>query len=178
MARTGEPRTGQPGPARKAVRSDGSVLYARYSKKLTRQICRRIAEGESWFQICNTDGLPSYNTLYRWKAKHPDFAAEYAQAREMAADLRADKVLAVAEASTAATVSADRLHVGALQWHAGRSAPKRWGAKAGEEAGETAAQRVIIEVRHFEVAYREDGSAYTREILPDGEGPNGEGGAP
>jgi hypothetical protein len=156
---------------RKTVRRDGSVLQVRYSKKVTRALCLRIAQGEIWHRICNTDGMPSYTTLYTWLRKYPDFAEDYGQAREMAADLRADKVLVVAEEATTATVQRDRLRVGALQWHAGKAAPKKYGSKAGDDgAGEGASRRVIIEVRHFEVAYREDGSAYTREILPDGEG--------
>jgi hypothetical protein len=145
------------------------VSYVRYSKKVTRAICKRIARGDVWYRIANTDGLPSYDSLYTWLRKYPDFAADYAQAREMAADLRADKVLMVAEEATAETVQRDRLRVGALQWHAGKASPRKYGTKAGEDEGEPgAARRLIIEVRHFEVAYREDGTAYTREILPDG----------
>lgn len=156
--------------ARKTVRADGTVGYARYSKKITRELCRRIARGEVWYKMCNTGGLPSYDTLYRWLRKYPDFAEDFAQAREMAADLRADKALVVAEESTAATVQSDRLRVGALQWHAAKAAPQRYGSRAGEDvAADGAPRRLIIEVRRFETAYRPDGTAYTREILPDGE---------
>ncbi len=157
--------------AGKTLRKDGTVNHVRYSKKVTNEICQRLAQGEVWHKICNTGRLPSYTTLYAWLGKHPDFAADYARAKEMAADLRADKVLVVAEEATAETVQRDRLRVGALQWHAGKAAPRKYGSRAGEnDAAEGAARRVIIEVRHFEVAYREDGTAYTREILPDGEG--------
>jgi hypothetical protein len=158
-------------PAGKTVRADGTVTHARYSKKLTREICLRIAQGEIWHKICNTGHMPSYTTLYVWVRKYPDFAEDFAQAREMAADLRADKVLVVAEESTAATVQSDRLKVGALQWHAAKAAPKRYGSRAGEDVvQEGLPRRLIIEVRRFETAYRPDGTAYTREILPGGEG--------
>jgi len=159
------------GPAPKTVRKDGTVSYVRYSKKVTRAICKRIARGDIWYRIANTDGLPSYDTLYTWLRKYPDFREDYAQAREMAADLRADKVLVVAEAATTETVPRDRLRVGALQWHAGKAAPKKYGPRAGDDGAEKgAARRVIIEVRHFEVAYREDGTAYTRQIPKGREG--------
>jgi len=155
----------------KTPNADGSVTCARYSKKLTRAICLRIAGGEIWHKICNTDGMPSYATLYDWLRKYPDFAEDFAQAKEMAADLRADKVLVVAEEATAATVQRDRLRVAALQWHAGKAAPKRYGSRAGDDVEhEGEPRRLIIEVRRFETAYRPDGTAYTREILPAGEG--------
>ena len=158
-------------PAGKTVGADGTVSHIRYSKKLARDICERLAQGEIWYKICNSEGLPSYTTFYTWLAKYPDLALDYAQARAMAADLRADKVLVVAEEATTESVQRDRLRVRALQWHAGKAAPKKYGTRAGDdEAAEGATRRVIIEVRHFEVAYREDGTAYTRQILPDGAG--------
>jgi hypothetical protein len=147
------------------------VTCARYSKKLTREICLRIAGGELWHKICNTGRMPSYTTLYDWQRRYPDFAEDFAQAREMAADLRADKVLVVAEEATAATVQRDRLRVAALQWHAAKAAPKRYGSRAGDDVEhESAPRRIIVEVRRFETAYRPDGTAYTREILPESEG--------
>ena len=171
MPERSSPKRTQTRPASKKVRADGTVTHARYSKKLTQEICRRIAGGEVWFRICNTGNLPSYTTLYTWLRKYPDFAEDFAQAREMAADLHADRVLVVAEESTAATVQSDRLKVGALQWHAAKAAPKRYGSRAGEDvAPEGEPRRLIIEVRRFETAYRPDGTAYTREILPGGEG--------
>jgi hypothetical protein len=168
MAEGSSAKRVQKAPASKTVRRDGTVSCTRYSKAVTQEICLRLAQGELWHKICNTGRMPSYTTLYTWLQKHPDFARDYALAREMAADLRADKVLVVAEEATTATVQRDRLRVGALQWHAAKAAPKRYGAKA-EDAKPADPQRMIIEVRHFEVAYRPDGTAYTREVLPEGE---------
>jgi hypothetical protein len=144
------------------------VVQVRYSKAVTREICKRIAAGEIWFRICNTGRMPSYTTLYAWLDRYPDFAEAYAQAREMAADLRADKALAVAEAATPATVTADRLHVSALQWHAAKASPGRYGSGGGASGGEDEAgpPRLIIEVRQFERARRPDGTAYVREVMP------------
>jgi hypothetical protein len=163
-------------PAKKKVRRDGTVVCVRYSKKIAREICERLASGEVWFRICNTGHMPSYGTLYDWRRRHPEFAEAYAQAREMAADLMADKALAVAEAATAGTVSADRLHVSTLQWRAAKAAPRRYGARAGAEDEDGAengeAPRLIVEVRRFEKAQRPDGTFYTREIFPDENAPS------
>lgn len=158
------------GPKPKTVRRDGTVSCTRYSKAVTRELCLRIAQGEIWHKICNTGRMPSYTTLYAWLRKYPDFAEDYAQAREMAADLRADKVLVVAEEATAATVQRDRLRVGALQWHASKAAPKRYGSRAGDDGVKDGEPReLIIRIRQFERAWREDGTPYVREVRSDEE---------
>ena len=169
--RTSTGRRKQPAPRTKQADAEGQVVYIRYSKAVAEKICGLIAEGEVWFHICNRDGLPAYGTLYAWIRKYPDFAEAYAQAREMAADRRADEALLVAQNATAATVQADRLYVNTLQWRAAKGAPRRYGARAeaaepGEDSGTRAPPRLIIEVRRFEKVVRPDGSVYAREILP------------
>ena len=166
-------RRKSPSPATKTVRRDGTVSHVRYSRAIAREICHRLAAGEIWFKICNTGRLPSYTTLYDWRRRYPEFAESYAQAREMAADLRADKALVVAEESTQATVQSDRLRVGALQWSAAKGSPRSYGPKAGksDEIDEGQPRRLIIEVRRFEKVARDDGSVYVRELpkAPAGE---------
>jgi len=159
-------RKPSPVPQKKIVRADGTVSHVRYSKSIAQEICERLAGGEVWFKICNTGRMPSYATLYDWRRRHPEFAEAYAQAKEMAADLRADKALVVAEESTPATVQSDRLRVGALQWRAAKGSPRQYGPRAGEpdDIDEETPRRLIIEVRHFEKVTRPDGSVYVREI--------------
>ena len=166
--RTSTGRRKQPAPRKKQPDADGQVTCVRYGKAVAAKICGRIADGEAWFRICNQNGLPAYGTLYDWLKKHPDFAEAYAQAREMAADRRADEALEVAQGSTAATVQSDRLYVNTLQWRAAKGAPRRYGARAeaAESAEERETPRLIIEVRRFEKVVRPDGSVYAREILP------------
>jgi len=175
MSKMRQPRKPTPLPATKTVREDGTVSHVRYSRAVAREICERLAAGEMWFKICNTGRLPSYTTLYDWRRRYPEFAEGYAQAKEMAADLRADKALAVAEESTPASVQSDRLRVGALQWRAAKGAPRQYGARAGEpdETEEGPPRRLIIEVRHFEKVSRPDGSVFVREIPPANAGEAG-----
>ncbi|WP_430425557.1 hypothetical protein [Phenylobacterium sp.] len=166
-----KPRAPQKPPPKKPLNADGSVTHARYGVELGRRLCDRIANGEAWRSFCNTDGMPSYATLYSWRDKHPEFAQRLARARDIAADNRAEKALEVAERATSATATADRLHVNTLLWHASHGAPHRYGARAGAAAAATAKaepRRVIIEVRRFVPFERPDGKLVTREILPDG----------
>jgi hypothetical protein len=160
--------------SREARRKAGKPLVVRYSRKVATEICERLAAGELWHAICNTGGLPSYHAVYRWRKIHPEFAEGWEQAKEMAADLRADRALEVAAAATAATATPDRLHVTTLQWHAGKSSPRRWGSKGEADGADEAGgggRRLVIEVRQFERAFREAGAAYVREVTAEGEEP-------
>lgn len=148
-------------PAKKQPRADGTCTLVRYSPKLGREICDRLAQGERWAKICNTGHMPSYTTFYQWLRRYPELKEYRAQAREMAADLYADQVLDVAEAATPATASADRVRIGALQWKAATAAPHLYGGKAEARAEP---RKIIVEVRKFEKVTGPDGRTYLREI--------------
>jgi hypothetical protein len=144
-------------PRRRAKRT----RQIRYSEALAREVCERIARGEVWSRIGGSKGMPDYSTIYYWRGRHPEFAEAYALARAAATEMRADKVLEVAEAATRETVQQDRLHVGSLKWHVSR-ADGLQKAEHGWKIG--ANQRLIIEVREFERAWRADGTPYVREV--------------
>lgn len=148
----------------------GQVTCVRYGIAVARQICARLAKGESWSRIANTQGMPCYSALYAWQKRHPEFAEAVAQAREIGADYCADKALEVAAASTKDTVQQDRLFVQTLMKHAALKAPKRWGGK-GEPKEKDKPQKVevVFRVRHFEKAIGPDGRAFVREIIPEDE---------
>jgi hypothetical protein len=166
MAET--PKRRQPSRRNKTPDENGQVIYVRYTPTVVRRICERLAEGESWAQICSTDGMPSYGTLYVWRRRYPDFAEAVDAAREHGADLSADKALAVAAAATKETVQQDRLHVATLMKHAALTAPRRWGGKAAKAAKPEPVE-VVFHVRHFEVVTGPDGRDFVREIKPEGQ---------
>jgi hypothetical protein len=152
-------------------RKDGS-RFVRYSEALAKEVCERIARGEVWSRIGGTDGMPEYSTLFYWKRHRPEFAEAYALARAAATELRADEVLAVAQEATRETIQEDRLHVGSLKWHVARADSQE--AKAGNwSLGQ--GRRLVIRVREFERAWRDDGTPYVREITLAGDG-GGDGG--
>lgn len=91
------------------------------------EICERLIEGESLRKICGDKLMPNRSTVLRWLAKHSDFAAKYARAREAQADLMDDKILDVADACTPETAHADKVKIGAYQWRASKLAPKKYG---------------------------------------------------
>lgn len=146
-------------------RKDGS-RFVSYSNALAREVCERIARGEVWSRIGGTDGMPDYSTLFYWRRAKPEFAEAFALAKAAAAEVRADEVVAVSQEATRETIQEDRLHVGSLKWHVARADAQS--AKA-DSWSLGKGRRLVIRVREFERAWREDGTPYVREItLADG----------
>ena len=134
-----------------------------YSPELAEVICERIAYGEMWFRMAGEPGLPEYTTVYNWVKTRPDFAEAWAQAKAMAADLCADKVLVVSDEGTPESLPRDRLRVGSWKWHVARAEGGPGKSKIWERSD---GQRLEIRIRQFERAYREDGTPYVLEVRP------------
>src|SRR5690606_13080781 len=71
-----------------------------YSEALVDTICERIANGESLRTICVDEGMPDKSTVFRWLAKHEEFATKYARAREVQAEALADEMIDIADNGT------------------------------------------------------------------------------
>ncbi len=140
----------------------------RYSEGLVDAICARLAVGETWLAISHDDDMPSYTALYQWRKTKPGVEDQVERARQMGADALADELLDTARAVTTATVGATKVRMQGLQWMAGKVAPQRYGAKAGMPTAAGSVE-VHIRVRRFEKLVGEDGRAFLREILPEGE---------
>ena len=147
------------------ARTIGRKPTVKFSMKLIKEICDRLAQGETWSAMACTEGMPSQAVLYQWRAKKPGVAEALAAAREHAADAAADELLALARETTAANASANRVKIGALQWQAAKAAPHRYGARA--EAADSALMRVEVRVRRFQKITREDGTMFLREIMTE-----------
>ena len=96
------------------------------------QILDAIAEGKGLVTFLKErPDLPSYPTIMRWVRDNPEFAADYARAREDMADHDADKIADVAAAVAAGTMDpqAARVAIDAYKWSAGKRRPKRYGDK-------------------------------------------------
>lgn len=68
-----------------------------YSESMADAICTRIANGESLRTICSDDDMPDKSTVFRWLAKHEEFATKYARAREVQAEAIFDEMLDIAD---------------------------------------------------------------------------------
>lgn len=80
-----------PGPGRAGVRAP-----VRYTAELGREICARLAAGESQHALARGPGMPSRRTFRDWALRDPEFAAAFEAAklagrrRRIAADRAAD----------------------------------------------------------------------------------------
>lgn len=114
-----------------------------FDQSIADEICQRLAKGQSLRTICGAerdDFLPGQTTVYVWLRSIPEFAQQYAHARELQADYYVDEIVEIADAPNATTnpvtgdaelrdPQRDRLRVDARKWVASKLAPKRYGDK-------------------------------------------------
>ncbi len=102
-----------------------------FTPEVAKEICRRLALGESLIQICRDDGMPDRGTIYNWLHAHSDFFNEYARARDIQADVLAEETVTIADESTDPAKA--RLQVDARKWFASKVAPKKYGDRISQE---------------------------------------------
>lgn len=135
-----------------------------YTDETAREICRRMAEGESLLSICKDPDMPVRQTVHRWllDEKYRDFRDNYAHARELRADHLFDEAQEIADDASydwqeRATksggtmvlcdyehVQRSRLRVDTRKWIAGRMAPKKYGDKVQAEISGSDGEPLVI----------------------------------
>jgi len=119
--------------------SDPRILY---TAELAEEFCKRMAEGRSLRSVCADADMPCTETVRKWKLTLPEFAAQYARARESRAEFLADEIIDIADAAEDAQKA--RLQVDARKWFASKLAPKTYGDKVElEHSGEVKYERII-----------------------------------
>lgn len=113
-----------------------------YTPELAAFICDELAEGRSLRSICAADDMPKVSTIGHWRAKHPEFAALYAHARELAGDAEADLAKAYSEQTHVLLPNGmyapidpqrARLMADTAKWRSSRLNAKAWGDKVAVE---------------------------------------------
>lgn len=105
------------------------------SKFVVEEMIDLILEGRTVRSICERPGMPTYQTVLRWRKKYPDFRDAYDAALRASADQLADEELelvretAAAKLLTAPEVQARKLLSESLKWHARIRNPNRFGEK-------------------------------------------------
>lgn len=95
----------------------------RYTQKAAREICRRIALGESLRRVCSSEELPTLETVLAWLfgGRRDDFCALYRQARQAQAELFADELVAIADdACDRDSLAIAKLRTEVRRWIVGR----------------------------------------------------------
>jgi len=117
-----------------------------YTPQIAREICERLAAGESLLSICRDDHVPHRATIHRWILDDVEgFRDSYTRARELGLDVMADEILEIANTPVEGVrreesedgykeVREDmlghrRLQVDARKWLLAKLAPKKYGDK-------------------------------------------------
>lgn len=104
---------------------------ALYSEELGNRICDLVAERVPVVDICAMEGMPSKDTLYRWKRQNKDFSDQCARAREHRADARQDHIDEIASKVLTGEIDpqAARVIIDAEKWQMSKEQPRRYGDK-------------------------------------------------
>lgn len=118
--------------------------HSEFKQEIADRICQELVKGFSLRAILrDNDDLPDASTIFKWLRVFPDFAHQYARAREAQADTLADEILAIADDGKNDTyidadgkvrvdqdvIARSRLRVEARKWLAAKMAPKKYGDK-------------------------------------------------
>ena len=106
----------------------------KYSPELAASILLRLTEGESLRSIVKDADMPGQATVYEWLLAKPDFAEQYARARDEQADTLADEIVAIADETPETEPVFDkngelvemRLHSAYIQWQKNRVDARKW----------------------------------------------------
>lgn len=121
-----------------------------YTDKLGREICDRLADGESVRSICRDDHMPDEKQVRTWALndQHP-FSPQYARAREIGYARLAEEIIEIADDSSDdwlppensdddprlnhEAVARSRLRVDTRKWLLSKMLPKMYGDKVTQE---------------------------------------------
>lgn len=133
-----------------------------FTPDVAAQICAELVEGKSLRAICRQESMPGLTTVFKWLKDFPDFANQYAHAREAQADTLADEITDIADdcskdyydrptkdGETERVVDTEhinrsRLRVEARKWIASKLKPKKYGdIKEVQLSGEVALVEIL-----------------------------------
>jgi hypothetical protein len=134
----------------------------RYSPEIAKEICDRLAAGESLRAICDDAGTPARSTVLKWLTEHAEFSDQYAIARDAGLDVMADHVIEISDqepgtldngGTDTGRVAANRLRMDARRWYLSKLAPKRYGDRLNvEHSGAVAISTMTEEEIRAELA--------------------------
>ena len=97
-----------------------------FNDKAAAEIVERLAKGEPLTQICLSENLPAWRTVYDWSEANPAFAAAIARARSHGFDVIASDCLTIADEKDG-DPQRDRLRVDTRLKLLAKWDPKRYG---------------------------------------------------
>lgn len=110
-----------------------SKRRAHYCVRIANEICTNIALGKTLTWALKKVGPlgPTMPTFWRWLDEYPEFRDKYERAREMQADIHADRMLEMSEdvIKNPSLAAAYRVSADILKWQSEIRNPKIYGTK-------------------------------------------------
>lgn len=116
------------------------ALPVKYEPELGLAICEAIASGMSLKKVCEVQGMPTRQTVYKWLSVYPKFFDAYERAREISAQSIEDEALDMARTLagdndfTGTKVQAYNIAMQQLRWSAGHRDPNRYGSHTNQSS--------------------------------------------
>lgn len=121
----------------------------KYRPALGREICHRLAAGETLTKICRDAHMPCTTTVHNWAADDPEFFSAYARARILQAQTLADQCVDISDDGRNDTklddegnviidhdhIQRSRLRVDTRKWMAAKLYPKKYGEQVRHAVG-------------------------------------------
>jgi len=102
-----------------------------FNQDIADEILNRLADGQSLRKICLDENMPDGSVIRKWLSRNPDFARQYAYARDEQADTLFDETLAIADnlpvEATNEMIRKAQLQIDTRKWLAGKLRPKKYG---------------------------------------------------
>lgn len=99
----------------------------KYTEELAKNICDRIATGESVRSIGRDKTMPDAATIFAWALRHEKFREQYVYAKETGAETEAEEIEEIAR--TEEDVQRAKLICDVKKWSLSKKLPKRFGDK-------------------------------------------------
>lgn len=103
-----------------------------YSQEWADGFCELIAQGKSVRAICEMPGQAVMSSVFKWLGAHPEFAEQYARAKEQAAEGEASRILEIAD-DPDLDHNNKKVMIDARKWIASKLLPKKYGDKVETE---------------------------------------------
>ncbi len=100
-------------------------------------ICDEIADGKSLRSVCARKAMPDKKTVLRWLRQNEDFRAQYARAREAAADAAYEDIVEIESKLMAKEMHPNtaRVLIDSIKWRASKLKPKVYGDRSQVDLG-------------------------------------------
>lgn len=113
-----------------------------YTQEMADRICAGVANGKSLRSVCDCEGMPDRETVFRWRRENEEFRGQYDAARREGAHAMADDIQAIVD-DEALDPNSRRIRMDARKWIASKMLPKVYGDKLALGGDEDAGPLVV-----------------------------------